>query len=262
MLQRVYLIFSLLLAVSIVLSRPALANAYLGISPTQINLTPSNKTGIVTVLNKGESAVNIQVSAKSWDMDENGKFIETDSNEFIFYPKTLSIEAHEQALIRVGYMSDLPDIEKPYRLFIEEVPAITQPDEKNKKVNIGLTSILRLSMPLYVIPVNNIPVPDIELAALKAEDNVLRVGVKNPTGYHITLKKVTVKLLKADKVLAEKTVELKLQRILGKHRIFVNMPMAAKKLCQQADALQVEMVVDNMKEPYQSKVALKADCQL
>ena len=63
-------------------------------------------------------------------------------------------------------------------------------------------------------------------------------------------------------MLAEKTVELKLQRILGNHQLFVELPMDAKKLCSQADAMELQIDVENLAVPYQTKVALKSGCQL
>jgi P pilus assembly chaperone PapD len=256
-------IIATLFATSAVFSSHVMAATNIGISPTQVNLSPSNKTGMITVLNKGENPVNLQLDAKSWDMDENGKFIETDTGDFIFYPKTLTIKPHDQATIRVGYIgAEFPKAEKPYRLFVEEMPDIKQPEPEKNKIKIGLTSVLRLSMPLYVVSVSDIPAPQVELAGLKTEAQKLRIGVKNPTAYHVTLKKVTIKLLKADKVLTEKAVEPKLQRILGEHQIFVDLPVDTKKLCQQADALQVQIELDNLKEPYQTKVALKPGCLL
>lgn len=263
MLKISQLILPTLFAASAFFSSHAMAAANIGISPTQVNITPSNKTGMITVLNKGTNPVNLQLDAKSWDMDENGKFIETDTGDFIFYPKTLTIKPQEQATIRVGYIgAEFPKAEKPFRLFVEEVPEIKQPEPEKNRVKIGLNAVLRLSMPLYVVAENDIPTPQVELSNIKVEAQKLRLGVKNPTAYHVTLKKVAVKLLKQDKVLVEKSVEPKLQRILGEHQIFVDMPMDAKKLCSQADAIQVQVDVDNQKEPYQTKVALKPGCLL
>lgn len=255
-------ILAALLVASVAFSTQATAAANIGISPTQINLSPSSKTGVVTVLNKGEKTVNLQLDAKSWDMDENGKFIETDTGDFVFYPKVIAIKPQEQASIRVGYTSDFPKTEKSYRLFIEEVPEITQAEPEKSKVNIGLVSVLRLSLPLYVVPVNEIPAPQVELSEIKAEKSIVKIGIKNPTAYHVTLKKIAVKLLKGNSTLVEKTLELKLQRILGEHRIFVDVPLDAKKFCSQADALSLQIDAENLAPPFQSKVALKSGCQL
>jgi P pilus assembly chaperone PapD len=256
-----HLILTALFVSSAIFSTHTIA-ANIGVSPTQVLLSPSNKTGVITVLNKDSKPINLQLDAKSWDMDENGKFIETETGDFVFYPKTLTIKPQDQALIRVGYVSNFPNAEKPYRLFIEEVPEIAQVEPEKNKVKIGITSMLRLSMPIYVVPANDIPPVQLELGGLKTDSNNLRVGVKNLTTYHIDLKKVTVKLLKQDKVLAEKAVELKLQRVLGDRLVFVNVPMDVKKLCSQADAIDLQIEAGNLKTPYQTNVALKSGCQL
>lgn len=256
-----YAILSALFATSLVFSTQVIAGANLGVSPVKIQLSPSNKTGALTLINKGDTPVNLQLDAKSWDMDENGKFIETDTGDFVFYPKTLTIKAKEQASVRVGYMSDFPNTEKPYRLFINEIPSITQVKPEKNKVNIGVNSALSISMPVYVVPMNEVPAPQIELGQIKTENQKLRIGVKNLTAYHVDLKKVTVKLLKGSSTLTEKSVDLKLQRVLGEHQVFIDLPIDTKKLCQQADAVAVQFEIVNLAEPYQTQIPLKTGCQ-
>jgi P pilus assembly chaperone PapD len=251
---------TILFAFSVIFSTQIMAGANIGLSPTQILLSPSNKTGVVTILNKDTSPVNLQLDAKSWSMDENGKFIETDTGDFVFYPKTLTIKPQDQVSVRVGYVSDFPNAEKPYRLYINEIPVITQAIPEKNKVNIGVTSALRISLPVYVVPMNEVPAPQVELGQIKADNQKLRIGVKNLTAYHVDLKKVTAKLLKAGSTLAEKSVDLKLQRVLGEHQVFIDLPIDAKKLCQQADAIVVQVEATNLTPSYQTQVPLKTGC--
>ena len=253
---------SFFLITALIMAMPVFAGANLGVSPTTFNLTPNKKTAALTLINKGDTPVNIQLEAKSWDMDENGKFIETETLEFVFYPKILTIAPHKQANIRVGYMGKFPKLEKSYRLFIAEIAPIIVKSEDDVEVNMGLNTLLRLSMPLYVVPVNKIPSPKVKLSALKSEDKVLRVGIKNLTAYHLQVENISVKLLKQSQVLVEKSVKLKLQRILGEHRLFINVPMAAKKFCQQADSLDISITVKNMAEIYTAQFPLTLNCQL
>jgi fimbrial chaperone protein len=257
-----YTILSALLASSLVFSTQVMAGANLTVSPVKIQLSPSNKTGVLSIINKGDTPVNLQLDAKSWDMDENGKFIETDTGDFVFYPKTLTIKAKEEASVRVGYMSDFPNTEKPYRLFINEIPSITQVEPEKNKVNIGVNTALSMSMPVYVVPTNEVPAPQVELGQIKTDNQKLRIGVKNTTSYHVDLNKVSVKLLKGGSTLADKSVDLKLQRVLGEHQVFIDVPMDAKKLCSQADAISVQIEAANLATPYQTQVPLKAGCQL
>lgn len=254
-------ILSTLFIACMIFSSQVSAGANIGLSPTQILLSPSNKTGVLTVINNDTKPVNLQLDAKSWDMNENGEFIETDTGDFIFYPKTLTIKAKEQATIRVGYVSDFPNAEKPYRLYINEIPVITQAEPEKNKLNIGLSTAMRISMPVYVVPMNEVPAPQVELGNIKADNQKLRIGVKNLTAYHVDLKKVSAKLLKGSSTLVDKSVDLKLQRVLGEHQVFIDLPIDTKKLCTQADAISVQFEVANLAMPYQTQVPLKAGCQ-
>ena len=252
---------SFFLITALIMAMPVFSGANLGVSPTTFNLTPNKKTAALTLINKGDTPVNIQLEAKSWDMDENGKFIETETGEFVFYPKIVTIAPHQQSNVRVGYMGKFPKFEKSYRLFIAEIAPII-PKAASKQIEMGLTSLLRLSMPLYVVPVNKIPAPEVKLSALKSDDKTLRVGIQNPTAYHLRVQKVSVKLLKQGQVLVEKSVDLKLQRILGNHQLFVNVPMLTKKFCHHADSIDIQIEVRNMKDPYKAQLPLKFGCQL
>ena len=261
MFQSRYTILSALFIVSAMFSVQAISGANIGVSPTLVRLSPSKKTEALTIINKDTAPVNLQLDAKSWDMDENGKFIETDTGDFVFYPKTLTIKPQDQASIRVGYMSDFPNAEKTYRLFINEIPTITQANPEKNKVNIGLNNALSINMPVYVVPTNEVPPSQVELGEIRADNQKLRIGVKNTTSYHVDLKKVSAKLLKGTSTLAEKSVDLKLQRVLGDHQVFIDLPIDAKKLCAQADAIAVQFDVTNLPTPYQTQVPLKAGCQ-
>jgi hypothetical protein len=108
---------------------------------------------------------------------------------------------------------------------------------------------------------NEVPAPQVELGGIKVENQKLRIGVKNLTAYHVDLKKVSVKLLKGSSTLADKSVDLKLQRVLGNRQVFIDLPIDAKKLCSQADAISVQFDVTNLATPYQTQVPLKAGCQ-
>ncbi|MGR8999101.1 MAG: fimbrial biogenesis chaperone [Gammaproteobacteria bacterium] len=251
-----------LLITGFISSTLAMGAAKLAVSPVQLILYPNAKTGVVNLINKGEKPVHLQIYAKTWDMDENGKFIQAETGEFIFYPKILTIEPNKQGVIRVGYSGEFPESEKPFRVIIEEIPEIIKAEPEKNKTKFGVTSALRLSMPLYVVPVNNIPPVQVKLEQLKTDQNILRVGVKNLTVYHVDLKKVSATLFKQDKILVEKSVELSLQRVLGVHLVFVNLPIDVTKFCSQADAIAITIEATRLAEPYQTKATLKQGCQL
>ncbi|MCK5898492.1 MAG: molecular chaperone [Methylococcales bacterium] len=238
------------------------AAASLGVSPTTITLNPSQKTGTLTVINKGDKVVNLQLSAKSWDMDDNGKFIQTDTGDFVLYPKILTIAPHKQGNVRVGYMGKLPKVEKAYRLFVEEIPPIKAKSEETGKIQAGLSTILKLSMPLYVVPTDTIPSPNVELNGVKIDKKIFQVGVKNLTAHHLRVEKVTVKLFNHDTLLVEKSVTLKLKRILGSRQLFVSLPMDTQKFCQKANKMQLSIQVKNMPKNYETERPLNFGCQL
>jgi len=240
----------------------AWGEAKLNIWPVSIQLTPEQKMGAIHLTNKGESEVNVQVSAKTWDMDERGKFIETDTGDFVFYPRLLKILAGEEKTLRVGYNGDFPPLEKPYRVYIQELPAIKDKQEaRDKKMSVGFNLLLKLSVPLFVSPLTSPPEPEPAVESLEKSDTGLRLSLKNKGTHNFMLLKIGAKLLGKDEKLLAETEEKRIQRVLPHRQVFLDIPLKTEN-CPESQQLILNLYLDKQQNPVTLTLNLQSGCVL
>jgi len=226
--------------------------------PIKVTLSPDKTTESVKLTNETDKLVNLQVSATSWDIDENGEFIESDTGDFVFFPRLITVPPGEDKAVRVGYQGDFPRLEKPYRLIIEELPPVLEPDQQENKKRVGVQYVLRLSLPLFVMPGERPPAPEIGIDGIRVSENGVQVGVKAAGTHHVEVTKVEGTLLGAgDRELASAEQQPRLLRVLPERRVFVDMPLNTT-VCGQAQSMLVKVHAKGLEAPYEQKVPLAA----
>jgi fimbrial chaperone protein len=92
------------------------------IAPVRIFFDPRTTTSILTITNKSDEALTLQLKAFTWQQDEEGKDVYSPTEDIIFFPKIFKIGKDEEKLVRLGTKIPHGNYEKTYRLFLEEVP--------------------------------------------------------------------------------------------------------------------------------------------
>jgi len=226
------------------------------IYPLKILLSPDKKTDSITLANQGDTAIDIQASAKSWDMDEQGKFIETDIGDFVFFPRLLNIPPHQEKSIRIGYNGNFPPTEKSYRLILEELPPVRTPEQQAKdKVNSGINWLMRLSVPMFAMPSADIPAPELKIDEVKQTTGGWSVAVMNVGQYHVYIKKLRVEMKGGT------DVERALMRILPGRRVFIEVPVDGKS-CKGASEVIFNFTLEQQAENYPLTLPLRKDACL
>lgn len=164
------------------------ASADFQVQPTTLDMSSKVKSGVFSVINKGEEKVDFQVSVKEWNQDEKGKDIYADTKEIIFFPKVMTVDPNSQRAIRVGLKTPPSSKEKTYRLFVEEIPVQKKAEEMDTKKNIkaGLTIAFRFSMPIFVKPLRPQEVCTIDKVAMS--NGTVKAIVKNTGNVHVKLR--------------------------------------------------------------------------
>lgn len=248
-----------LLAMALLLGVQTVQAASLKVWPVKLTLSPERVTESVKITSESEAPVNLQVSAKSWDIDENGKFIEEDTGDFVFFPRLITVPPHAEKTIRVGYQGDFPELEKPYRLIIQELPPVRTPEEQAQQKSAGVNYVLRLSLPLFVMPDEKRPDPELGLEDVKKTTGGFKVAIKAPGTHHVEIRKVDAELRGAsNRKLAEGKLDVHLLRVLPHRRVFVEVPMD-NRACSRAKALAVKVYAEGLDEPYEQEVPLGAE---
>lgn len=273
--QKISSLINLICLLLTVLSATALHAAALSIAPVKVLLWPEQNSDAVRLGNKGDVPVNVQITAKTWSMDETGKFVETDTGDFVFFPRLLTLAPAEEKSVRVGYNGDFPAQEKPYRLLIEELPPVLKPAQQEEgKVGFGLQYSLRLSVPVFVMPGKEPTQAEVAIEGINLGEKIItippkpvtsplrlatgpeektvpivKVGVKSPGNYHVQVKNVELQWLDAKGQTVTSTESgLLLLRVLPKLRVFVEVPPPAN--CQGAQTLRVKVNAEKLNEPY------------
>ena len=82
---------------------PALASD-ISIVPVGLSLTPTKPTDLMTLHNKGDTAVSLELSVFQWNEGPDGKTKLTPSDDVVFFPPIVTMGPKEDRIVRVGAM--------------------------------------------------------------------------------------------------------------------------------------------------------------
>lgn len=119
------------------------------VNPVRLDVGQNAKSASVSVVNDGEDKLSFQLQAMDWTQDKDGKDLYTDSRDLIFFPKLMTIESGQEAIVRIGFKSPATSTEKTYRLFIEELPGVVKKVEGS---NAQINFLVRFGLPIFVTP--------------------------------------------------------------------------------------------------------------
>jgi fimbrial chaperone protein len=129
-------------------SLPAIGAAF-SVSPLRVELGSKAKSASFTVINDGKSPISFQVSVKKWTQDASGADVYEDSKDLVVFPLQLEVPGGGKRIVRVGYEGAAPSSESAYRVFIEELPAASNPGQGRKG---AVTVVGRFALPVFLKP--------------------------------------------------------------------------------------------------------------
>lgn len=170
--------FAAVLCIALLDCIPALAGEF-SVKPIRVDLGPSVKSGAIAVRNEGKQKLSFQVQAMSWSQDAEGKDQYADTQDLVYFPKILSVEAGQEGLIRVGARNTVLQTEKTYRLFIEELPGIATPAQGGSaQVNV----LIRFGAPIFVAALK--PQDSLSIGSVALAKGVLSFSATNTGNRH------------------------------------------------------------------------------
>lgn len=212
--------------------------------PIRLDLGASVRSGVLTVKNRSDEPLNVQLKAYTWSQDSEGKDKYEDTADLIFMPKIATIDKQGEQVVRVGIKIPATSREKSYRLFIEEIP-------KPKKAESSSISIaIRFGVPIFVLPLKEEFKASIE--KLEMVNGELAASVFNTGSSHFNVSTVNFRLLnaKGEELFAKESKGWYLLSGISR-RYAVSFP---PELCKEAVAL--EAVVKSDKLDLTKKVEL------
>lgn len=155
------------------------------VTPIRIELDKNAKSGVVTIVNEGTEKLNVQMKAFEWTQDAEGKDKYTETEDLIFFPKIMIVEAKEDRILRAGIKIPAVAKEKTYRLFVEEIPE----PKKSEGVNVAIA--IRFGVPIFVKPLKAEAKGEVQKVELAK--GVVSITVKNTGNVHFMINSVSIK---------------------------------------------------------------------
>jgi fimbrial chaperone protein len=138
----------LAIAAGLALSQAAAAAAAsFTVNPTQVFLSSTTRSALVTIKNETDKPVRFQLTMMAWTQDPGGQMQLAPTKDVVFFPSLLTLNGREERRVRVGAEVPAGPVEKTYRLFVEELP----PDEP-ARVPGAVVMLTKVGIPIFLQP--------------------------------------------------------------------------------------------------------------
>src|SRR3954451_19264372 len=150
------------------------------VSPTEVNLSTSATSALITLRNESKVPLRFEVTLVSWSEDEHGKMTLTPSSDVTFFPKLIELAPGASRNIRIGIAAGTArDVEQSFRLFVEELP--------NQSATAANAVALRtkIGIPVFVRPAK--PARSAAIYRVSVEDGKVLVRIRNTGNLHVSV---------------------------------------------------------------------------
>lgn len=133
----------------ILLASPAAASQFT-VNPTRVELSARVSSSVVSVRNDGKAPIRIQVKAHAWTQALDGAVKLDPTDDVVVFPTLLTLGPGEERRLRVAVAARPGDVERTYRIFLEELPP---PKTGDAGTTSGVQVLTRVGIPIFLAPV-------------------------------------------------------------------------------------------------------------
>jgi fimbrial chaperone protein len=156
------------------------------VTPTEINLSSSATSALVTLRNLSKSPLRFEITVVSWSEDERGTMILKPASDVTFFPKLVELPAGTSRNIRIGFTAGAArDVEQSFRLFVEELP------DQSTPANNAVAIRTKVGIPVFVRPAK--PVRSAVIEGVTVESGRVLTRIRNTGNLHINVENILVK---------------------------------------------------------------------
>lgn len=157
------------------------------VNPVRMELGASARTGVFTIRNDGKDRLSFQVQGMAWTQDAQGRDVYAEGGDLVYFPRLVSVEPGQEAVVRVGVRQPLVPTEKTYRLFVEELPPADAAPLAGSQVRV----LVRFGPPIFVKPAQ--AQDRLEVENLRVEGGEVRLALRNAGNQHQVVDSIRLK---------------------------------------------------------------------
>jgi len=127
-------------------SLPAFAGRF-SVAPIRVDFTPGVRIGAVTVTSEDDHPLVFRNSPSVWTQNPEGGDVYTPTSDLVVTPPLLRVEAAEPRIVRIGTLREPGDVERSYRVFLEE-----QAPANPEGAGASIAVVIKFGVPVFVAP--------------------------------------------------------------------------------------------------------------
>ena len=118
------------------------------INPTRLMLSARSTSALLTIQNDGPTPIRLQVTTHTWAQSPAGQMELGLTEDVVVFPTLLTLQAGERRKVRVAVMAAAGDVERTYRVFLEELPPVAPPGSQG----VAVQMLTRVGIPVFLQP--------------------------------------------------------------------------------------------------------------
>lgn len=179
---------------------PAAAGEF-AVSPVRLEFNTAARSQLLSITNSGNTPARFLVRGAAWTMNEAGGVQLSEDDALVVFPASFTLAPKASQNIRVGTAQKPGDVEKTWRVVLEELPDATPPSAGGAVINV----LSMISVPVFMPPLA--PRKALELAWGGATGAKARVVLGNQGNAHELVGAVTLAALRGKEAQAPVRVE-------------------------------------------------------
>lgn len=154
------------------------------VKPVRIELSARQLRTTVEIQNLADQSTTIQAHVVAWN-GQGAEEVLSDNDDVLLNPPIFTVAAGHSQFVRLGLRRAPQGArEATYRLILEEIPPPRKPGFS------GLTTLLKLSVPIFVKP--PVSSPELTWSVRRTSGQELLLSVQNRGNAHVQIRKLTV----------------------------------------------------------------------
>jgi len=129
------------------LAAPAAGSTFT-VNPTRVLLTAKTASALVSVRNDSDQPVRLELKLHAWTQAPDGQMKLAPTEDLVVFPTLVTLKPGEQRNIRIGATTTFADVEKTYRVFLEELPPVADAVKSDNAVHM----LTRVGIPVFLEP--------------------------------------------------------------------------------------------------------------